>query len=619
MPVGESIMSFVRLLLVGLCLIPALSIAAQDAPDSQTAPMVVESALGVRQQRVGRMMSELERRFLALAKSIEEKEPERAARLVKAFEESRSLLVEQRMAQIVTMLNTAKLDNASNEQQQVLDDVRKLITILLSENGDKEQDRDEVELLKKWHQQIAELRRDEQQQRAATEKLDKKDEATERLQKQIEAVKELIQKQDELAKQTAAAKAANVAGLPALGDKQQSLRSDTEFVAKSMNSPQAGPPSVQTSDKQPGQKPLEHATEQQQDAEQKLQAGEGKAAQQSQEKALDELKKSLAELEQELQRLQKPPENAQQQMAQQQEQTEKKNNALGNQMSKAAAAAKPGNSSCSSSCSQCVSKASQHMQNAAQSLKKNSTSSAAQEQKHAEDELKKAQEQIEKRLSELGEKLDNETLVRLEELFTDMLTKQRQTTAHTVQFNADHNAEKGLELKRADRLTLRRLTQEERDLAEMSQQALALIEADATSVSFPVVVANMNDNLMQIATRLAEAETGAYTQALQVEVEQTLEELIAALQVAKKQGGGGSGGGKPGNCKPALLPNTAELKMLRALQLRVNRRTKAFDDARPNGQLDDARRKEVLAISNVQKDLGGMVRSIIQRTKTALP
>jgi len=259
------------------------------------------------------------------------------------------------------------------------------------------------------------------------------------------------------------------------------------------------------------------------------------------------------------------------------------------------------------------------MQSAAQSLKKNSTSSAAKEQRQAEDELKKAQEQIEKRLEELGEKLDNETIVRLEDLFTEMLTRQQQATAHTVQFNVEHNTETGTELKRADRLTLRRLTQEERDLAELAQQALALIEADGTSVSFPVVVANMKDNLMQIATRLEETETGAYTQALQVEVEKTLEELIEALQAAKKQGGSGGAGGKPSNCKPALLPNTAELKMLRALQLRVNRRTKAFDEVRPNGPLDDARRKEVLAISNVQKDLGGMVRSIIQRTKATMP
>ncbi len=614
-------MPLLRMLLVCLSLLLAIPLRADDP---KPAAGSAESALGVRQQRVGRMMSELEQRFVALAKSIEEKEPERAARLIKAFEESRTLLVEQRMTSIVNMLNDAKLDNASTEQQQVLDDVRKLISILLSENADKEKDREEIELLKKWHKEIEQLRQDEQQQRQATEKLDKKDDATEQLRRQIEAVQELVKRQQDLIKQTEVAKTANVAGLPQLGDRQQTLRSDTEFVAKSMNpaQPGAGRAANQQGEKQPGQRPLEQAAEQQKDAEQKLQAGEGKTAQQSEERALEQLKKALGELEQELQRLQKTPENATQQMAQKQEQTEQKANALGNQMSKASAASKASNaasSQCSSACGQCMSKASQQMQNAAQSLKKNSTSSASKEQKQAEEELQKAQEEIEKRLKELGEKLDNETIVRLEDLFTEMLTRQRQTTAHTVQFDAEHKAAKGAELKRAERLTLRRLTQEERDLAEMAQQALALIENDGTTVSFPVIVANMKENLQQIATRLEEAETGAFTQTLQVEVEKTLEELIEALQVAKKQGKAGSGGGKPGNCKPALLPNTAELKLLRALQLRVNRRTRAFDDARLNGQLDDARRKEVISISNVQKDLSGMVRDIIARTKAAAP
>ncbi len=611
-------MSVIRALLACLCLsIPTMVRAQSVAPDA------AESALGVRQQRVGRMMSELERRFLALAKSLEEKEPERAARLVKAFEESRSLLVEQRMVRIAGLLNDTKLDNASNEQQQVLDDVRKLISILLTENGDKEKDREEIELLKKWHKELNELRRDEQQQQAATEKLHKKDESIDQLQKQMEAVRELIRRQQDLINQTNVAKTANIAGLPALADRQQTLRSDTQFVAKSMTPPNAEgrPNQPQPSEPQAGQKPLEQAAANQQTAEQQLQAGEAKTAQQSEEQALQQLKKSLVELEQELQRQQQPPENQLQKMAQSQDQTEKKANALGNQMSKASASkstspSAASASACSSACSQCMSKASQHMQNASQSLKKNSPSAASKEQKQADEELKKAQEEIEKRLNELGEKLDNETIVRLEDIFNEMLTRQRQTSAHTVQFDADHQGEKNSELKRADRLTLRRLTQEERDLAELAQQALVLIEKDGTSISFPVVVANMQDNLQHIATRIEEAETGAYTQTLQLEVQKTLEELIDALQVAKKNGSGG-GQCKPGNCKPALLPNTAELKLLRSLQLRVNRRTKAFDEARPNGHLDEARRKEVVAISQVQKDLAGMVRNIIARTKAA--
>jgi hypothetical protein len=148
----------------------------------------------------------------------------------------------------------------------------------------------------------------------------------------------------------------------------------------------------------------------------------------------------------------------------------------------------------------------------------------------------------------------------------------------------------------------------------MAQQALQLIEEDGTSVSFPIVVANMRDQLNQVASLLEQQSTGADTQTLQKEIEKTLEELIEALQIAKK-GGGGSGGGKPGNCKPCLLPNTAELKLLRALQLRVNRRTMEVEKARVEGPLVEVRKAETGRLSKLQGEIAGMVQEIIERTQ----
>ena len=63
---------------------------------------------------------------------------------------------------------------------------------------------------------------------------------------------------------------------------------------------------------------------------------------------------------------------------------------------------------------------------------------------------------------------------------------------------------------------------------------------------------------------------------------------------------------------------TSEMRYrLRALQLRVNRRTKAFDQVRPEGDLDKARHKEISRISELQKEIGGMVQAIIERTQAA--
>jgi hypothetical protein len=65
--------------------------------------------------------------------------------------------------------------------------------------------------------------------------------------------------------------------------------------------------------------------------------------------------------------------------------------------------------------------------------------------------------------------------------------------------------------------------------------------------------------------------------------------------------------------EPPLLPTSAELKLLRSAQLRVNRRTKSFDDVRPAGELDEVLREEVVKISKHQDKVAAMTRAMIER------
>ncbi len=77
--------------------------------------------------------------------------------------------------------------------------------------------------------------------------------------------------------------------------------------------------------------------------------------------------------------------------------------------------------------------------------------------------------------------------------------------------------------------------------------------------------------------------------------------------------GGGGGGGGGGNGPPPLLPKTAELKLLRALQLRVNRRTKSFDKARPEGELDEVMKSDIAKMTALQAEIASMVKQILDR------
>lgn len=151
-------------------------------------------------------------------------------------------------------------------------------------------------------------------------------------------------------------------------------------------------------------------------------------------------------------------------------------------------------------------------------------------------------------------------------------------------------------------------------LAGKAQQALEIIIDDGTSVVFPDIVEQLRDDLISVGNLLADnLRTDQYTVTLQKEVETTLEELIEALQQLQQQRQGSGGGGGGGGQEP-LLPNSAELKLLRSAQLRINRRTVALDQTRPmNGQLDDALKGETRKIAERQAEIAEMTIRILER------
>lgn len=63
-----------------------------------------------------------------------------------------------------------------------------------------------------------------------------------------------------------------------------------------------------------------------------------------------------------------------------------------------------------------------------------------------------------------------------------------------------------------------------------------------------------------------------------------------------------------------LLPDSAELKLLRSAQLRVNRRTDALDEVRPKeGRPDDLIAEEIGKVSTLQEEIAEMTREMLER------
>jgi hypothetical protein len=364
---------------------------------------------------------------------------------------------------------------------------------------------------------------------------------------------------------------------------------------------------------QPGSKSLDKAANKQRIAEEKLASGKPKDAARQQEEAKKELEEALKELKKEKRRLESLPPEALKQLADKQRRTRDKTMDILEELKKAPkskdekqggdqkskpnqAGQKPGE------------QAGGAMKKAAENLEKNDSKKAEEEQKKAEEKLEEAIEELEERLKQLREETNEEKLARLEARFTEMLTRQQVASIMTIELD-DKRTNLG-QIRRRDQLLILRLATEELQIHELGQQAYDLLVEDGTSVVFPEVVEDLKGDLVEAGELLQSEKTTQYTQLVQKEIETTIEDLIDALKEEQKKGGGGGGGG--GGGKQPLLKKSAELKMLRMRQRRVNRRTMKIEEMRDNPDLAEILTKESDDAAEIQRKIIEMTERIME-------
>ena len=624
-----------------------------------------DNPLNIRQERIQRMMQDLNRLMTQLAVTLKDAQPDQAARLQKAVTESKGLRLEARMTEIAKLLKSdGNLELAGDKQKALLKDLQRLIAILLADE-DAEKRRQEIQQLQEWKERIRKILDEEKKQLAESRKLANKDDTLAGLDSQIKALENLIKRQGKVIKSTVDKRAAGIDKLGKVAKDQQAVRKDTDALAKQVagesqsgskdgskaksgsgsksksgsgsksksgsgsksksgsgsksKSGSGSKPQSGSQSSQPGAKSLKQATQQQKSAEQKLQSGKGKAAEQDERKALDSMKKALNDLKKERNRIAKLPPEEFEKMAKKQDRTIDKSAKLSEDLKKGSqgSGSKSGSGSQSDSAKAAakaqkqVQKAQQAMQQASAGLRKKSPMKAADDQKDAVDALKKALREIEERLKQLRDEMQEDKLARLEARFSEMLARQERISAATKTYDKKAQAGGG-KLGRIDRLKVAKLRTEEAALAEEAQKALDVIKEDGTSVVFPRVVEHLRDDLKNVARMLDDKRVGKYTQLAQQEIELTLKELLDALkkaqsQAKKKKGGGGQGG--PSG-EPPLIPGLAELKLLKSAQLRVNRKTVAFDSVRGKKPLDKLMKTELKNLVAMQEEIAEMAREI---------
>jgi hypothetical protein len=149
---------------------------------------------------------------------------------------------------------------------------------------------------------------------------------------------------------------------------------------------------------------------------------------------------------------------------------------------------------------------------------------------------------------------------------------------------------------------------------------LNLLLEEGSSVAFPETVTQMRDDMEQVADRLDAAKVESITQGIEQDIIAALQEMIEALQKAQKdmEKQKQQQQAQPGEPQDMpLVDAIAELKMIRALQMRVNTRTQRYaqlldDGEDPVGQATDQDLREALAkLAERQETIYRLTRDIV--------
>jgi len=611
------------IVLGGLFALPAFHtgfVRAQDERADEATP------LSRKQKMIQDRFERFQDQLFRLREELSEVEPENAARLGRALERSGEFGLQDKLAELVEILNDSSLlTGASDAQRAWLEEADKILNILLERDSGNEQRKDEIDRLNEYRRSVGELLKEQQALRDASAQAALAQRMLQQLEQAIQRVEAARKKQGDLAQ-----KSQGQARAPTQhADEQVDLSRETKQLAEDvqrLSEMKAGDDSTDT----PG---MESARGKAQDAAQSIQqsadamsqagealkqsdAAESGTQQKQADSALQDAKEKLEEARDALQ----AEEDAKQQAAKQGDLAQKTGD-LSQKMQQDAAGeqegqqGQQGQSGESKPGQKSLDKAKNAMDKATESLEKERPDQATPEQDRALDQLQQAQKELEEELEELRKEEREEMLRDLEARFREMLIKQRGINDSTLSLDAIGQDN----FKRSERLQVADLAADQQKLSQAAATCLHILEEDATTVVFPRVLGQLSEDMALVAKRLADLKVGRLTQSIEQEIVETLEQLLEAvqrMQQENEQGGKPGKGGDSGQDKP-LLPESAELKLLRASQMRVNTRTDAITEAIAEGTESERTSAEGLkTVAGRQRECAEIAREMRDKKQT---
>ena len=547
-------------LLVAWCFARGLPARAQSPAETPAAADAApKNPIDERQEAIRVRFGRFEETLMKMARYLQKTEPARAELVMRALRRSKEERVTERMTLVTRMLSddeqAVRYADAISEQEQILGSLKELITILRSEDI-LDDNRKEQERLKELAKQIAALIDSEKVHQAETRRGESTDKIAEGQRKTSDRTGDVIDDVDRHDQQKTADDR----------NREESGKGDDEG-----SEPQPGEEGSETEDGKPedGGKPKENGKPNENGTpnenghpNENAEPGESGEPQDSGkpnegEKPSENGKPSEGG---------KPQEGGQPSQTGEQNQGQQQENQQNQSQQQT-----PGR--------QQLEQARQQMDRAIEELKKQQRENASGAQEEAIQKLIEAKEKVEELLRQLREE-ERELLLRaLEARLQKMLQLQQVVLERTAPL-----AERAKDdWQDRDFHVCSETAAVEREIALEADKTLEVLKADGSSVAFPEAMTQLRQDIGDVATRLGRSESDKLTVAVERDIVEALEEMIVALQKEmqkmqdqKSQEGQQQQQGQPAD--PALVDKLAELRMLRTLQLRINRRTQLLGE-----------------------------------------
>ena len=218
-----------------------------------------------------------------------------------------------------------------------------------------------------------------------------------------------------------------------------------------------------------------------------------------------------------------------------------------------------------------IERAAAEMRQATGALHDRQPQQAEDEQRQALQELQQALDELDDALRQVRREEAEETLAALEARFRSMLSRERDV-AGTIR---DLRSVPADAWGRVHQLHLSEASQMQQRLQQDCDDTRRILVDEGTTIIVPELLAQMSGDMGEIIGYLERADVSESAAAVAQDVISLLEEVLAAIEQKRQQNARAEGppSGQPPEGQKPLLPGSAELKLLRSAQLRMNNRT----------------------------------------------